>query len=93
MKQPYFLQKMAERLWKIEGIISEGKTYHCLSRAKYRGINKMQIQAYLSASVQNMKRIIIYLYFFMQSKCFFVKKLLSGKNCCELNNIISLTIL
>ncbi len=58
MKMPIFADKLVERFWKIEGIISEAKNRHGLSRARYRGLDKVQIQAYLSATVQNMKRII-----------------------------------
>lgn len=58
METPLFRAKLAERLWKIEGILQEAKANHCLGRAKYRGLSKMQIQAYLSASAQNIKRII-----------------------------------
>jgi hypothetical protein len=44
--------------------ISEAKNRHCLSRAKYRGLIKTQIQAYMSACAQNMKRLVIaFLYF------------------------------
>ncbi len=59
MKTEAFYLRMTERFWKMEGTISEAKNRHCLSRAKYRGMKKMQIQAYMSASVQNMKRLIV----------------------------------
>lgn len=58
MKTELFQQKLTERMWKMEGIISEAKQRHCLSKAKYRGLMKVQIQAYMVASVLNMKRII-----------------------------------
>ena len=38
------------------GLFAESKQYHCLARAKYRGRSKVQIQAYLCAIVQNLKR-------------------------------------
>lgn len=70
MKTTNFCQKMTERFWKMEGTISEAKNRHCLSRAKYRGLKKMQIQAYLSTSVQNMKRLVIaFLYLLFYSLC------------------------
>lgn len=64
MNTPLFQAKLAERLWKIEGILQEAKANHCLASAKYRGLTKIQIQAYLSANAQNIKRItfIILLY-------------------------------
>mgnify|MGYP006216032711 CR=1 FL=1 len=58
MKEIEFIAKSRERMWKIEGINAEAKYSHNLSRAKYRGIRKVQIQAYLTASAQNLKRII-----------------------------------
>jgi IS5 family transposase len=54
--------KLAERMWKIEGLFAETKRNHCLSRAKYRGRSKVQIQAYLCAMAQNLKRLLFPLY-------------------------------
>lgn len=53
-----FQKRRAERSWKVEGIFGEAKTLHNLDRAKYRGLDKMQIQAYMSAISQNIKRIV-----------------------------------
>jgi transposase len=53
-----FQKKMTERMWKMEGIISEAKLRNGLSRAKYRGLMKTQIQAYMVASALNMKRLM-----------------------------------
>ena len=47
-----------ERQWKMEGIFAEGKENHGLERARYRGRAKVQIQAYMIALVQNVKRMI-----------------------------------
>ena len=58
MRGPEFLKKASERMWKIEGLFAEAKQNHCLSRAKYRGRSKVQIQAYLSAMAQNLKRLL-----------------------------------
>lgn len=55
-----FQKKLTERMWKMEGIISEAKQRHCLSRAKYRGLMKTQIQAYMIASALNMKRLVAF---------------------------------
>ena len=57
-----FKQRVSERMWKSEGLFAEAKQYHGLSRAKYRGRAKVQIQAYLCAIVQNLKRLIFPLY-------------------------------
>lgn len=47
-------------MWKMEGIISEAKQRHGLLRAKYRGLIKTQIQAYMVATVLNMKRLVAF---------------------------------
>ena len=52
----------SERMWKCEGLFAEAKQYHRLSRAKYRSRPKVQIQAYPSAIVQNLKRLLFPLY-------------------------------
>lgn len=52
-----FKSRMRERMWKVEGLFAEGKGNHGLKRAKYRGRAKMQIQAYIIACVQNLKRL------------------------------------
>ncbi len=46
----------------VEGLFAEAKQNHCLSRAKYRGRSKVQIQAYLCAMAQNLKRLLFPLY-------------------------------
>ena len=56
-KTPDFRAVRGERQWKMEGIFAEAKDNHGLSRARYRGRSKMQIQAYLIATVQNLKRL------------------------------------
>jgi transposase len=62
MREPTFGEKLSERMWKMEGLFAEAKQNHCLSRAKYRSRSKVQIQAYLSAIVQNLKRLVIAVY-------------------------------
>jgi transposase len=47
-----------ERMWKMEGIWAEAKNFHGFTRAKYRGRAKVQIQAYMTASCQNIKRLL-----------------------------------
>jgi len=58
MRDPTFRQERSERMWKSEGLFAEAKQNHGLSRARYRGRSKVQIQAYLSATVQNLKRLV-----------------------------------
>ena len=62
MEQATFLERSSERMWKCEGLFAESKQNHCLARAKYRGRSKVQIQAYLCAIVQNLKRLLFPLY-------------------------------
>ncbi len=62
MNEPEFADRASERMWKSEGLFAEAKVNHCLARAKYRGRSKVQIQAYLSAIVQNLKRLLFPLY-------------------------------
>ena len=58
MRDPTFRTLRSERMWKSEGLFAEAKQNHNLSRAKYRGRQKVQIQAYLSAVAQNLKRLV-----------------------------------
>ena len=58
MRDPAFGEKLSERMWKMEGLFAEAKQNHGLSRARYRGRSKVQIQAYLIAIVQNLKRLV-----------------------------------
>lgn len=64
-KTVYFKQKLAERKWKIEGLFAQAKENHCLRRAKYRGLAKVQIQCYLIAIVENFKRLISLIFYFL----------------------------
>jgi transposase len=65
MRDPTFRRKRSERMWKSEGLFAEAKRNHCLARAKYRGRCKVQIQAYLSAIVQNLKRLVALIYYWL----------------------------
>ncbi len=62
MRDPTFRQKMSQRMWKCEGLFAEAKQNHGLTRARYRGRRKVQIQAYLSATAQNLKRLVLLFY-------------------------------
>jgi len=53
----YFKSRLRERKWKIEGLFGEAKENHGLRRAKYRGLDKVQIQLYMTATVLNLKRL------------------------------------
>ncbi len=68
MRDPLFRRKMSERMWKCEGLFAEAKQNHGLSCARYRGKQKVQIQAYLSATAQNLKRFIFLFYWWLISR-------------------------
>ncbi len=68
MRDPTFRQKRSERMWKSEGLFAEAKQNHCLARAKYRGRGKVQIQAYLTAIVQNLNRLVIAFYLWLAAR-------------------------
>jgi len=57
-QDPIFKQRLSERMWKIEGIFAEAKNFHNMKKAKYRGQAKVQIQLYMTAMVQNLKRVM-----------------------------------
>jgi len=69
MNEPDFVKKVAERMWKCEGLFAEAKQFHGLSRARSRGRSKVQIQAYLCAIVQNLKRLLFPLYCWLVADC------------------------
>ncbi len=47
----------ARHRWRVEGVHGEAKVCHGLRRAARRGLWNVQIQAYLTAAVQNLKRL------------------------------------
>lgn len=56
-KDPEFKAKLWQRMWKMEGIFAEGKSFHGLRRARYRGRAKVQMQVYMISILQNLKRL------------------------------------
>ena len=42
----------------IEGVIGRAKTYHLIDRTRFRGITKVEIQFYLTATAINLKKIV-----------------------------------
>ena len=61
-QEPVFQNSLRERMWKIEGINAEAKNQHGLKRARYRGINKVQIQANMVGAILSIKRIVALCY-------------------------------
>lgn len=51
---------------RVEGYHGEAKTWHGLGRAVRRGLDNMQIQAYLAATAVNLKRLAAYLLLFLR---------------------------
>ena len=49
--------RLSEHRWQVEGVHGEEKEQHGLGRAARRGLGNMQIQAYLTAAVVNLKRL------------------------------------
>ncbi len=56
-EEPEFKKKLWQRMWKMEGIFTEGKSFHGLRRARYSGRAKMQMQVYMISTLQNLKRL------------------------------------
>jgi len=42
----------------IEGLFGEAKTFHGMSRAKMRGLERVEIQLLLTATALNLKRLV-----------------------------------
>lgn len=55
-----FRQTYSRHRWKVEGMHGEAKTQHGLRRAARRGLANVAIQAYLTAAVINLKRLVTY---------------------------------
>lgn len=83
LEAPAFQLKLKERMWKLEGLMNEIKHYHGLGRARYRSWTKTQIQAYLAASILNIKRLIAFfwlLFFGCRNKNLRPKEVCFGRN-------------
>ena len=52
----------------MEGLFAEAKQNHGLSRARYRGRLKVQIQAYLIAIVKNVKGLVAALWYWLMTR-------------------------
>jgi len=68
MRDPIFREWLSQRMWKSEGSFAEAKQNHGHSRARYRGRSNVQIQAYLSAIVQNLKRLVLTFWFWLLAR-------------------------
>jgi transposase len=55
-----FRRTYSRHRWQVEGMHGEAKTQHGLRRAVRRGLSNVAIQAYLTAAVINLKRLVTY---------------------------------
>jgi transposase len=53
-------QNIAKRKWLMEGSFAEGKNLHLLRRVLFRGLEWVQVQFYLVATIQNLKKLVKY---------------------------------
>ena len=90
-----FRQTYSRHRWKVEGMHGEAKTQHGLRRAVRRGLTNVAIQAYLTAAVINLKRLVtfadafgdfirsffecIYIHLTMQTPCKEVREKIGSK--------------
>jgi IS5 family transposase len=68
-----FVETYKRHRWRAEGMHGEAKTQHGLRRAVRRGLSNVAIQAYLTAAVINLKRLVAFLgLFFAQLRWHFL---------------------
>lgn len=60
----FFLEKGVNRKLEstLEGIMGQAKEYHGMGKAKFRGLNKVEIQLLLTATAINLKKMVKILY-------------------------------
>ena len=67
-----YVETYKRHRWRAEGMHGEAKTQHGLRRAVRRGLSNVAIQAYLTAAVINLKRLVAFLgLFFTQLRLHF----------------------
>jgi transposase len=64
-----FVETYKRHRWRVEGMHGEAKTQHGLRRAVRRGLSNVAIQAYLTAAVINLKRLVAFLGLFFVQFC------------------------
>ena len=57
-REQYDPEIYARRQVVAEWVLAEAKGWHGLARAQFRGVDKMTIQSLMTASVQNLKRLV-----------------------------------
>jgi hypothetical protein len=57
-REPYVRRMYSRHRWRVEGVHGEAKKWHGLGRATRRGLWNVSIQAYLTAAVLNLKRLV-----------------------------------
>ena len=53
-----FQNNLIERNWKTEGLFAKAKAHYVLCKVKYHRLSKVQIHLYMTAMVQNFKRLV-----------------------------------
>ena len=56
--EPYVREQYGRHRWRVEGVHGEAKKWHGLGRAMRRGLWNVGVQAYLTAAVLNLKRLV-----------------------------------
>lgn len=51
--------KYQRHRWQVEGVHGRAKTHHGLNRAVRRGLDNVSIQVYLTATVMNLKKVVM----------------------------------
>ena len=64
-----FVATYKRHRWRAEGMHGEAKTQHGLRRAVRRGLSNVAIQAYLTAAVINLKRLVAFAGLFFAQFC------------------------
>jgi transposase len=70
-----FVETYTRHRWRVEGMHGEAKTQHGLRRAVRRGLSNVAIQAYLTAAVINLKRLVAFLGLFFAQYYFNLRNL------------------
>ena len=70
-----FVETYKRHRWRAEGMHGEAKTQHGLRRAVRRGLSNVAIQAYLTAAVINLKRLVAFAGSFFAQICVYLGQL------------------
>ena len=60
MGTPVFISALKRRMTVVEGSFAHAKGQHAHHRSRWRGLKKMQVQCFLVATAQNLKKLLKY---------------------------------